>query len=165
MKRLVYLAIAIVMLAGCASSKKAVEAQTQGAEYTAEEVELVGYGRGESVDWNTARGIAVTNALGDLSMKMKAAVRTASSNYQKQSGTFNKTLYEAITDVVSENHLQGVIFKGDRKEVSKSGGKFEFRVEARVNHTILRRNIEGILDELDATDAERDAFRREMFGE
>ena len=165
MKRLVYLAIAIVMLAGCASSKKAVEAQTQGAEYTAEEVELVGYGRGESVDWNTARGIAVTNALGDLSMKMKAAVRTASSNYQKQSGTFNKTLYEAITDVVSENHLQGVIFKGDRKEVSKNGGKFEFRVEARVNHTILRRNIEGILDELDATDAERDAFRREMFGE
>ena len=163
MKRLVFLAVAMMMLAGCASTKKAVE--TQGAEYTAEEVELVGYGRGESVDWNTARGIAVTNALGDLSMKMKNAVRTASSNYQKQSGTFNKTLYEAITDVVSENRLQGVAFKGDKKEVSRKNGKYEFRVEARVNHTILRRNIEGVLDELDATEAEREEFRREMFGE
>lgn len=163
MKKFFYMALAVMMLAGCASSKKAVE--TQGAEYTAEEVELVGYGRGVSTDWNTARGIAITNSLGDLSMKMKAAVRTASSNYQKQTGNFNKTLYEALTDVVSENHLEGVVFKGDRKEVSNHGGKFEFRVEARVNHTILRRNIEGVLDELDATDAERDAFRREMFGD
>lgn len=163
MKRLFYVAVAMMMLASCASSKKAVE--TQGAEYTAEEVELVGYGRGESADWNTARGIAVTNSLGDLSMKMKAAVRTASSNYQKQSGTFNKTLYEAITDVVSTNNLQGVVFKGDKKEVSRRNGKYEFRVEARVNHTILRKNIENVLDELDATDAERDEFRREMFGE
>ena len=165
MKRFVYLAIAILMLAGCASSKKAVESQTQGVEYTAEEVELVGYGRGVSADWNTARGIAITNSLGDLSTKMKAAVRTASSNYQKQTGNYNKTLYEAITDVVSENHLQGVVFKGDRKEVSNRGGQFEFRVEARVNTTILKRNVESIFDELDATEAERDAFRREMFGE
>ena len=166
MKRFVYLAIAVLMLAGCASSKKAVDTQTtQGVEYSAEEVELVGYGRGVSVDWNTARGIAITNSLGDLSMKMKSAVRTASSNYQKQTGTFNKTLYEAITDVVSENHLQGVVFKGDRKEVSNRGGQFEFRVEARVNTTILKKNIESILDEFDATEAERDAFRREMFGE
>lgn len=161
MKKLFYLAIAIVLLAGCASSKKAVT----GMDYTAEEVELVGYGRGESADWNTARGIAVTAALGDLSQKMEASVRTASSNYQKQSGTYNKTLYEALTDVVSVNKLQGVVYKGDRKEICRHGGRFEFRVEARVNHTILRKNIESVLDELDATDEERDAFRREMFGE
>jgi hypothetical protein len=163
MKRFVYLAIAMMLFVGCATQKKAVE--TQGAEYTAEEVELVGYGRGVSVDWNTARGIATTNALGDLSQKMEAKVRTASSNYQKQSGTYNKTLYEAITDVVSQNNLKGVTYKGDKKEVSSRGGKFEFRVEARVNYTLLRKNVESVLDELDATDAERDEFRRQMFGE
>ena len=163
MKRFVYLAIAMMLFVGCATQKKAVE--TQGAEYTAEEVELVGYGRGVSVDWNTARGIAQTEALRDLSTKMMSAVRTASSNYQKQSGTYNKTLYEAITDVVSENHLQCVTFKGDKKEVSNRGGKFEFRVEARVNHMLLRKNVDTVLDELDATDAERDEFRRQMFGE
>ena len=163
MKNFICLAIAMMLLAGCASSKKAVE--TQGAEYTAEEVELVGYGRGESVDWNTARGIAMTEALGDLSKKMKAAVRTASSNYQKQTGTMNKTLYEAITDVVSENRLVGVAFKGDKKETSRSGGKYEFRVEARVNTTILRKSVDAILDELDATDEERNEFRRQMFGD
>ena len=161
MKKFVLMAIAMMLLVGCATQKKAVE----GAEYTAEEVELVGYGRGVSTDWNTARGIATTNALGDLSQKMEAKVRTASSNYQKQSGTFNKTLYEAITDVVSQNNLRGVTYKGDKKEVSSRGGKFEFRVEARVNYTLLRKNVESVLDELDATDAERDEFRREMFGE
>ena len=161
MKKFVLMAIAMMLLVGCATQKKAVE----GVEYTAEEVELVGYGRGVSTDWNTARGIATTNALGDLSQKMEAKVRTASSNYQKQSGTFNKTLYEAITDVVSQNNLRGVTYKGDKKEVSSRGGKFEFRVEARVNYTLLRKNVESVLDELDATDAERDEFRREMFGE
>jgi hypothetical protein len=162
MKRLIYLAIAVMVFASCATSKNV--AQTQGVEYSAEDVEVVGYGRGVSVDWNTARGIAITNALGDLSTKMKAAVRTASSNYQKQSGTYNKTLFEAVTDVVSENHLEGVVYKGDKRERSCRGGQFEFRVEARIDHTILKKNIESILDELDATDEERDAFRREMFG-
>jgi hypothetical protein len=98
-------------------------------------------------------------------MKMKSAVRTANSNYQKQSGTYNKALFEAITDVVSENHLQGVLYKGDRKPDQYTRGQYVFRVEARVNHTILRKNVDSVLDELDATDAERDAFRREMFGE
>lgn len=163
MKKFVYLAMAMMLFVGCATQKKAVE--TQGAEYTAEEVELVGYGRGVSVDWNTARGIATTNALGDLSQKMEAKVRTASTNYQKQSGSYNKALYEAITDVVSQNNLRGVTYKGDKKEVSNRGGKFEFRVEARVNHVQLRKNIDAVLDELDATDEERDAFRREMFGD
>ena len=163
MKRFVYLAIAMMLFVGCATQKKAVE--TQGVEYTAEEVELVGYGVGKSADESTARRMAMTDALGDLSAKMKAAVRTASSNYQKQSGTYNKTLFEAITDVVSENHLQGVVYKGDRKPDQYTKGQYIFRVEARMNHTILRKNVEGILDELDATDAERDAFRREMFGE
>jgi hypothetical protein len=164
MKRFVYLAITAMMLfVGCSTQKKAVE--TQGVEYTAEEVELVGYGVGKSADESTARRMAMTDALGDLSMKMKAAVRTANSNYQKQSGTYNKALFEAITDVVSENHLQGVLYKGDRKPDQYTRGQYVFRVEARVNHTILRRNVDSVLDELDATDAERDAFRREMFGE
>ena len=164
MKKFVFMAIAMMLLVGCATQKKAVET-TQGVEYTAEEVELVGYGVGKSADESTARRMAMTDALGDLSGKMKAAVRTASSNYQKQSGTYNKTLFEAITDVVSENHLEGVLYKGDRKPDEYTKGQYVFRVEARVNHTILRRNVEGILDELDATDAERDEFRREMFGE
>lgn len=160
MKKLVYFALIITMFASCATSKNVVN----GTDYTAEEVELVGYGRGVSSDWNTARGIAITEALGDISQKMQANVRTASSNYKKQSGTFNKTLYEAITDVVSENRLEGVVYSGDKHECSYGGGKFEFRVEARVNHTILKKNIETVLDELDATDEEREAFRSAMFG-
>lgn len=163
MKRFVYLAIAMMLFVGCATQKKAVE--TKGAKYTAEEVELVGYGVGKSADESTARRMAMTDALGDLSAKMKAAVRTASSNYQKQSGTYNKTLFEAITDVVSENHLHGVIYKGDRRPDQYTRGQYVFRVEARINHTILRKNVEGVLDELNATDAERDEFRRQMFGE
>lgn len=163
MKKFAFVAIAMLLIAGCGTSKKSVE--TQGAEYTAEEVELVGYGRGVSPDWNTARGIAINAALGDLSQRMEAKVRTASSNYQRQTGNTNKALFEAITDVVSQSTVRGVTYKGDKKEASFRNGKFEFRVEARVNHTILRRNVEGVLDELDATEAERDAFRREMFGE
>ena len=163
MKKFAFVAIAMLLIAGCGTSKKAVE--TQGAEYTAEEVELVGYGRGVSPDWNTARGIAINAALGDLSQRMEAKVRTASSNYQRQTGNTNKALIEAITDVVSQSTVRGVTYKGDKKESSFRNGKFEFRVEARVNHTILRSNVEGVLDELDATEAERDAFRREMFGE
>ena len=163
MKKFAFVAIAMLLIAGCGTSKKAVE--TQGAEYTAEEVELVGYGRGVSPDWNTARGIAINAALGDLSQRMEAKVRTASSNYQRQTGNTNKALFEAITDVVSQSTVRGVTYKGDKKESSFRNGKFKFRVEARVNHTILRRNVEGVLDELDATEAERDAFRREMFGE
>ena len=155
--------MAMMLFVGCATQKKAVE--TQGAEYTAEEVELVGYGVGKSADESLARKIAMTDALGDLSTKMKAAVRTASSNYQKQSGTYNKTLFEAITDVVSENQLQGVIYSGDRRPAQYVKGQYVFRIEARVNHTVLKKNVDTVLDELDATDEERDAFRREMFGD
>lgn len=153
----------MVLFAECSTQKKV--ADVNGVEYTAEEVELVGYGVGRSADESTARKMAMTDALGDLSVKMKSAVRTASSNYQKQSGTYNKTLFEAVTDVVSENHIQGVVYNGDRKPDEYRKGQYVFRVEARVNHTVLKRNIESVLDELDATDAERAAFRREMFGE
>lgn len=160
MRKLICLAICLVMLAGCASSKKT----TKTSEYTAEKVELYGYGVGKSVDENTARGLAITAALGDLSVKMDAKVRTASSNYQKQTGEFNKTLYEALAEVVSTNHLQGVYFKGDRIPVS-SGREYVFRVEARLDHTIFKKNVESILDDLSATESEREAFKREMFGE
>ncbi len=146
----------------CGSFRKA--SSTQGAEYIAEEVELYGYGVGTSTDENTARGMAMTAALGDLSTKLQAEVRTASSNYQKQSGTFNKTLYESLTEVVSQNRLQGVTYKGDKKPASRKGGKYEYRIEARINQTLLKKNVEAIFDELDATAEERDAFRKEMFG-
>ena len=162
MKKFICMAIAMLLIASCGTSKKA--AQTQGMDYTAEEVELYGYGVGKSTDENTARGMAMTSALGDLSQKMQVKVRTASSNYAKQSGTFNKTLYESLTEVVSENRLQGVVYKGDKRPDQYVRGTYVYRVEARVNHTILKKNIESVLDELDATDEERDAFRREMFG-
>ena len=76
MKKFAFVAIAMLLIAGCGTSKKAVE--TQGAEYTAEEVELVGYGRGVSPDWNTARGIAINAALGDLSQRMEAMLPLSS---------------------------------------------------------------------------------------
>ena len=156
----VILAIIAVLVSSCAVSNKT----TKSADYVAEEVELVGYGQGESSDWNTAQGIAQTQALKNLSIKLGSAVRTASSNYQKQSGNYNKTLYESLTEVVSEQNLEGVVYKGDSRETFYRNGKYMFRVEARVNHTILRKNIERVLEELDATDEEREAFRREMFG-
>lgn len=154
--------LGFMMLLACASSNKSIS--TSGADYTAEEVELYGYGVGTSTDENTARGMAMTAALGDLSTKLQAEVRTASSNYQKQSGTFNKTLYESLTEVVSQNRLQGVTYKGDKKPASRKGGKYEYRIEARINQTLLKKNVEAIFDELDATAEERDAFRKEMFG-
>lgn len=150
------------LISACSASNKAT--QMQGTDYTAEEVELYGYGVGTSTDENTARGMAMTAALGDLSTKLQAEVRTASSNYQKQSGTFNKTLYESLTEVVSQNRLQGVTYKGDKKPASRKGGKYEYRIEARINQTLLKKNVEAIFDELDATAEERDAFRKEMFG-
>jgi len=150
------------LISACSASNKATK--MQGTDYTAEEVELYGYGVGTSTDENTARGMAMTAALGDLSTKLQAEVRTASSNYQKQSGTFNKTLYESLTEVVSQNWLQGVTYKGDKKPASRKGGKYEYRIEARINQTLLKKNVEAIFDELDATAEERDAFRKEMFG-
>jgi len=150
------------LISACSASNKATK--MQGTEYTAEKVELYGYGVGTSTDENTARGMAMTAALGDLSTKLQAEVRTASSNYQKQSGTFNKTLYESLTEVVSQNRLQGVTYKGDKKPASRKGGKYEYRIEARINQTLLKKNVEAIFDELDATAEERDAFRKEMFG-
>ena len=150
------------LISACSASNKATK--MQGTEYTAEEVELYGYGVGTSTDENIARGMAMTAALGDLSTKLQAEVRTASSIYQKQSGTFNKTLYESLTEVVSQNRLQGVTYKGDKKPASRKGGKYEYRIEARINQTLLKKNVEAIFDELDATAEERDAFRKEMFG-
>lgn len=152
----------LVLFVSCGSSIRS--ASTYGAEYSAKEVELYGYGVGTSTDENTARGMAMTAALGDLSTKLQAEVRTASSNYQKQSGTYNKTLYESLTEVVSQNRLQGVTYKGDKKPASRKGGKYEYRIEARINQTLLKKNVEAIFDELDATAEERDAFRKEMFG-
>ena len=152
-----------LIVCNCGTSKKVT--LTQGEENTAEEVEIYGYGVGTSTDENTARGIAMTAALGDLSTKLQAEVRTASSNYQKQTGSFNKTLFESLTEVVSQNRLQGVTYKGDKKAASHKGGKYEYRIEARINQTVLKKNIEAVFDELNTTAEERDAFRKEMFGE
>ena len=163
MKRLIFGLVMVLMLAGCANSKKAAN-KTQGMEYVAEEVELVGYGYGESTDWGIARGKAMDMALGDLSRKMDAKVRTASSTYQKELGEITKVLYESLTEVISENHLQGVQYKGDRNPVRMRGNKFVFNVEARINHTLFRETAESVLNRLDVTENERDAFRRTMFG-
>lgn len=157
-----------IIITSCANTKKA--GKTDGAEYTAETVELCGYGHAESPDYEIARKWAQDRALADLSRKMNAAVRTASSDYQRQSGTFNKTLYESLTEVISENILRGVIFTGDRKPTatpnnSRNKNCYVFDVEARINHTFYKENIESVLDKLDATAEERDAFKREMFGE
>lgn len=154
--------MAMMLFVGCATQKKAVE--TQGAEYTAEEVELVGVGRGEDSNWNVAHGVAVTAALGDLNVKIESEIRTAIWDYAKKTSTNTKVMYESLTDVVAKNRLFGVKFSGDDKEYSHKGGKYEFRVKAKLNHTYYRKNAEAIIDQLDATDEERDAFRREMFG-
>lgn len=158
-----FISLIALLLPACSSSKRL--SSTQGMEYTAEEVELYGYGVGTSTDENTARGIAMTAALGDLSTKLQSEVRTASSNYQKQTGSYNKTLFESLTEVVSQNRLQGVTYKGDKKPASHKGGKYEYRIEARVNQTILKKNVEAIFDELDTTAEERNAYRQEMFGD
>ena len=118
-----------------------------------------------SADENTARGMAMTLSLGDLSVKLQAKVRTAASNYQKQSGDFNKTLYESLTEVVSENRLQGVAFTGDRNPASCKNGQYEYRVTARINQVILKETVGSILDRYSSVEEERDAFRKEMFGE
>ncbi len=153
--------IAAMMINSCGSSKKAATVQ----DYTVEEVELYGYGVGESANENTARGIAMTAALGDLSIKLGSNVNAARSNYEKQSGTYNKALYESLVDVVSSNRLTGITYKGDRKPDSYKRGVYTYRIEAHVNQVLLRKNVEAILDEMDATAEERNAYRSEMFGD
>ena len=157
----------MMLFVGCATQKKAVETPNgvQGAEYTAEKVELVGVGRGEDADWNLAHSIAITAAIGDLNVKIGNDVRTAISDYARKTGTSTKILYESLTEVVAQNRLVGVTFEGDEKEYSFKGGKFEFRVKAYLSHTYYRKNAESIIDELDATDEQRAAFKAEMFGE
>ena len=152
---------AILSLTGCAAGRNATTL-SQGDGFEAEEIELYGFGVGRSSDENTARGIAMTNALGDLSVKMQASVRTASSEYKKQTGISNKALYESLIEVVSDNRLEGVVYSGDRRPSSFKNGQYEYRVEARVNHTLLKKKVDSILDELDATDEEREAFRSYM---
>ena len=154
-------AIVAMWINSCGTSKKAVTNQ----EYTVEEVELYGYGVGESTNENTARGIAMTAALGDLSIKLGSNVNAARSNYEKQNGNYNKALYESLVDVVSSNRLTGITYKGDRKPDSVRRGVYTYRIEAHVNQVLLRKNVEAILDEMDATAEERNAYRREMFGE
>lgn len=158
-------AVIILLMAasGCGSSRKGLAQQEP--EFTAERVDLTGYGVGVSADENTARGIAMTAALGDLSTKLQAEVRTASSNYQKQTGNANSTLFESLTESVSRNRLQGVAYKGDRSAQSYRNGRYTYRIEARLSRTVFRQNVERILDEMDATADERAAFKREMFGE
>lgn len=158
-------AVIILLMAasGCGSSRKGLAQQEP--EFTAERVDLTGYGVGVSADENTARGIAMTAALGDLSTKLQTEVRTASSNYQKQTGSANGTLFESLTESVSQNRLQGVTYKGDRSAYSYRNGKYTYRIEARLSQTIFRQNVERILDEMDAAADERAAFKREMFGE
>jgi hypothetical protein len=148
---------------GCGSSKNGLAQQEP--EYTVERAELTGYGVGVSADENTARGMAMTAALGDLSTKLQAEVRTASSNYQKQTGTANKTLFESLTESVSQNRLHGVTYKGDKSAHSYKNGRYTYRIEARLNQTIFRQNVERILDEMNATADERAAFKKEMFGD
>ena len=158
-------AVIILLMAasGCGSSKKGLAQQEP--EFTVEQVDLTGYGVGVSADENTARGIAMTTALGDLSTKLQAEVRTASSNYLKQTGTANKALFESLTEFISQNRLQGVTYKGDKSAHSFKNGRYTYRIEARLSQTIFRQNVERILDETDATADERAAFKREMFGE
>ena len=67
--------------------------------------------------------------------------------------------------MISENHLQGVQYKGDRNPVRMRGNKYVFNVEARINHTLFRETAESVLNRLDVTENERDAFRRTMFGQ
>ncbi|MBP5458346.1 MAG: hypothetical protein J6Y37_17790 [Paludibacteraceae bacterium] len=164
MKKFITLFAIVAMLAminSCGTSKKAVASQ----DYTVEEVELYGYGVGQSTNENTARGIAMTAALGDLSIKLESTVNAVRSNYEKQNGEYNKALYESLVDVVSSNRLTGITYKGDRKPASRRGGEFEYRIEAHVSQVLLRKNVDAILDQMDASAEERNAYRREMFGE
>lgn len=164
MKKIIYLAVALVVVAGCSAQKQVANTPQESEKYTVEEVTLQGIGTGESTDENIARGIAKNVALGDLSVKLEARVRTASSNYQKQVGETSKVLYESLVEVVSKNNLQDVVYTGDITPVNVRNGKYKYQVTATVNQTRLMEKMDQVLERLDATDEERDAFREEMFG-
>ena len=161
MKKFICMAVAMLLIASCGTSKKATE--VKDSDYKVEEVELTGIGRGTSSDWNMARSRARTLALGDLSVQIDARVSTASSDYMKQKG-YDKVLFESLTEVVSKNRLQGVSFKYDGDGPKARKKNYLVIVTAKLNQVFARKTVDGILNDLDITDEERDAFRREMFG-
>ncbi len=152
----------MVIAVSCGTSKNTPVSRS--VDYTPEEVQIVGYGHGESPDFSTARGIAMTEALGDLSRRLDVMVRTADSNYKNQKDESYKAMFESIVEAVSENRLYNVTYKGDKKPSGSKRNQYVFDVEAKVDMTVFKKNIEAIFDEFEATADERDAFRREMFG-
>jgi hypothetical protein len=154
-------AVILIGLTGLVSSC----AVSRGQGDDTKEVTLYGLGTGKSIDENTAREIAIDVALGSLSKKYESKVKSASSNYTRQSGNKNTTLYESLIDIYTNNILRGVEYKGDRRPVRRNmRGEYIYRVEARVNQTVLKRSVDTVLDNYEMTREQRQAFREEMMG-
>ena len=154
-------AVILIGLTGLVSSC----AVSRGQGDDTKEVTLYGLGTGKSIDENTARGMAKTAALGDLSQAIRVKVKSASSNYTRQNGGKNTALYESLVDAFTDNILQGVEYRGDRRPVRRNmRGEYIYRVEARVNQTVLKRSVDTVLDNYEMTREQRQAFREEMMG-
>jgi hypothetical protein len=68
-------------------------------------------------------------------------------------------------DIFTDNILQGVEFKGDRRPVRRNmSGKYIYRVEARVSQTVFKKSVDTVLDNYEMTREQRQAFREEMMG-
>ncbi len=153
-------AIAAIMFNSCGSSKKTVET-TQ--DYV-EEIEVYGFGIGKDKDEAFAREQAKTMALAELCTKLQANVKTASSNYMRKYGDKSEVLFESLSEVVSENRLVDVKYKGAEKWASRAGGVYEYRIKAYAKAT-LKKEVDSILNIFDVAVEDREEFRREMFGE
>ena len=152
-------AVILIGLTGLVSSC----AVSRGQGDDTKEVTLYGLGDGKAFDKNIARGVAKTAALGELSLAVKARVKSVTSNYFNLDNKREKCLYESLADSYTDNTLKGVVFKGDRHPVRRNlRGEYVYSIEARITQEVLKQNL-GIYENY-LTREQRQAFREEMMG-
>lgn len=162
MRHFVYLAIAMLLLVGCAASKNVTE-NTQDYPIQIEEKTLQGMGTGKGSTWDIANKKAKTNALGDLAEAFKVKVQTMSSNHVITNGDKDRTDFETLTETFSKVDMNGVDFTYDRNSDKPYDNKKNYYVvvTATFNTRFVKKTIDGLLEGYPAES--RTAFREEMY--
>lgn len=161
MKKFAFVAIAMLLIAGCGTSKKAVETKSQDSPIEVIEKVLSATGKGESKDWNTAKAMARINAQGELSEQFKTTVQSFASSHATVTNSSDRTDFERLIDTYSKNILEGVeyAYKGDGPTANKK--VYTVVCTGTMNMKVVKRTIEGLLNNYPAES--RAAFRSEMY--
>lgn len=155
--------MAMLLIAGCGTSKKVTETKSQESPIEIEEKALQGHGTGRGSTWDIANSKAQTNALGELAKAFKVKVQTMSSNHVVSNGDKDKADFETLTETFSKVDLNGVDFTYDRGSDKRSDKKRDYYVvvTATFNARFVKKTIDGLLEGYPAES--RTSFRTEMY--